>query len=122
MNEISPGGSTPLGDIVATRRYFRPASEGGEYIAEVAIGRPVISPTSPDEFVCPFRITIKDQELIRIARGVDDMHALLMALAFVEGAMRVLSESLKGAICYVGGAVGELGLDIPDLAGEYGTN
>jgi hypothetical protein len=113
--------STPLGAIIATRRYFRPASEGGEYIAEVALGRPVPSPTSELEFVCPFRITIKDQELIRIARGIDEVHALLMALAYVDGAMQVLRESLKGAICYPGGAVGELGLQIPDIAGMIGN-
>jgi Domain of unknown function (DUF6968) len=109
--------ATPLGAIVASRRYFRPPTEGGEYIAEVAIGRPVPSPTSELEFVCPFRITIKDQELIRIARGIDELHALLMAFAYVDGAMQVLRESLNGAICYPGGAVGELGLQIPDIQG-----
>jgi hypothetical protein len=109
--------ATPLGAIVASRRYFRPASEGGEYIADVSIGRPVPSPTSELEYVCPFRIAIKDQEIIRIARGIDEMHALLMALAYVDGAMQVLRDSLKGAICYAGGAVGDLGLQIPDIQG-----
>lgn len=115
------GESTPLGAIVASRRYFRPALEGGEYIAEVSIGRPVPSPTSEIEFVCPFRIAIKDQEVIRIARGIDEMHALLMALAYVDGAMQVLKESLKGAICYAGGEIGALGLQIPDIAGMMGN-
>ncbi len=121
MGEAEQGQATPLGDVIATRRYFRPEEDGGEYIAEVAIGRPVPSPTAQDEFVCPFRIVIKDQELIRIARGIDDLHALLMAIAYVEGALNVLKKSLGGSICYVGGEKGELGLTVPDLAGTYGT-
>jgi hypothetical protein len=121
MSEEQQNQATPLGDIIASRRYFRPEADGGEYIAEVSIGRPVPSPTAQDEFVCPFRIVIKDQELIRIARGIDDMHALLMAVAYVEGALNVLKKSLGGSICYVGGEVGELGLAVPDLAGTFGT-
>lgn len=107
--------ATPLGEIFATRRYFRPPEDGGEYIAEVAIGRPVVSPVSSEEFICPFRIQIKDQELIRLARGVDEMHALLMALAYVEGAMEVLRDNLQGQICYLGGQLGELGLQLPNI-------
>jgi hypothetical protein len=106
---------TPLGDIIASRQYFRPESAGGEFLAEASIGRPVTSPTSELEFVCPFRIQIKDQELIRLARGVDELHALLMALAYVEGALSVLRDNLGGQICYVGGEVGELGIELPNI-------
>lgn len=109
--------ATPLGEIVAARKYFRPGAEG-EFLAEVALGRPVSSPTSPEEFVCPFRIVIKEQELIRIARGIDELHALLMALAYVEGAMDVLKQNLQGQICYNGGEIGEIGIALPNIRGE----
>lgn len=117
----SPETATPLGEIIATRRYFRPPQQGGEFLAEIAIGRPVPSPTSPEEVVCPFRIIIKEQELIRIARGVDALHAFLMAFAYLEGGLNVLKETLDGQICYLGGEVGDLGLKIPDLAAMYGS-
>ena len=61
---------------------------------------------------------IKEQELIRIARGIDELHALLMALAYVEGAMDVLKTNLQGQICYNGGEIGEIGIALPNIKGE----
>ena len=114
MND-APDSTTPLGDIFARRTYFRPENAGGGYLAEVTLGRPVPSPTSELEFVCPFRIQIGEQELIRLARGIDEMHALLMAIAYIEGALSVLRDTLQGQICYPGGEVGELGLELPNI-------
>ncbi len=106
-----------LGTVFATRNYFKLGDESRSPVVKVELAKPRPAPDALDEleFVCPYRISSGGSTQVDSATGIDELHALFLALASINSKLYRLSKSLGFPLAWVGGEHGDLGIRIPDF-------
>jgi len=107
-------GENKLTEVIARRKYFSPTTEALVAAIEIEKPRPVADVS--DEFVCQFRIRRPNSEVVRSTHGIDELQALLLALSYIKSEMNMLRSSVGSDFRWIGGDVGEIGIEVPDLA------
>jgi hypothetical protein len=111
---VTTMGDSQLTEVIARRKYFSPTEETLVAVVEIEKPKPVADVS--DEFVCQFRIRRPNSEIVRSTHGIDELQALLLALSYIKSEMNILKTSIGAELRWLGGDVGEIGIEVPDIA------
>lgn len=107
-----------LGPVIAHRTYFNSQDLSGGPVVEVELLAPSKSPHAEDEFMCSFRVKSPTFDQTKTVYGTDQLHALLLALGYLEAILHKLADSADLSLSWIGGEARDLGIRIPQFSTE----
>jgi len=106
-----------FGTVIAARTYIVGTTSTQARAVHVEIAAPAKSPHAEHAFSCAFRVKSSGHNRIETVYGIDALHALLLALGYLEAILHRLRVPGGVSLHWAGGEDEHFGIRIPDFSG-----